>query len=242
VTRRGLAAGALGLGLVACAAVPPTPRGEIIQRLLPSTVKVAAERRGVGVRAASGVAIHAAAAPDHSLVLTTRHPLRGLDDAELYVTPRRGLRRRASVVATSTEADLALLRVDGVRLEPARLGDDGRLGDDVWVVAYPWGRRLTLTGGVVSQVEPSADGDGAEGPALMIDASVSYGASGAGVFEAAGGRLIGLVEGHRTARMHPQDEPKLSLDFPVPGETAVVPVRAIRRFLEQAGYAALLGS
>lgn len=35
----------------------------------------------------------------------------------------------------------------------------------------------------------------------MVDASVSYGASGGGVFDARTGGLIGLVEGYRTARV-----------------------------------------
>ncbi len=237
---RRLAAAAAGLGLLACAAPMPRPKSEVIQRLLPSSVQLTAERRGTRVRAASGVVIHAAAAPDRSLVLTTRHALRGLDDPELYVAPRGGTRRRATVLAVSPDADLALLQVDGVVLPPVSLGDEGRLGDDVWVVAYPWGRRLTLVGGVVSQVEPTTEGEGAQGPTLMIDASVSYGASGGGVFDAATGRLIGLVEGHRTARVNVRDDPKLAVEFPVAGGTRVVPARAIHRFLESAGYAFLL--
>ena len=234
---RRLVACAVGLSLLGCAASLPRAKGEVIQRLLPSSVRVAAERGGAKVRSASGVVIHSAAGPDRSFVLTTRHTLQGLDDVELYVAAegRAGSRRRATVVAVSAEADLALLRVDGVALPPATLGSEGRLGDDVWVVAYPWGRRLTLVSGVVSQVEP-AEGEDGQGATIMIDASVSYGASGGGVYEAATGRLIGLVEGYRTARMNVRGDPKLAVEFPVAGETSVVPARVIRRFIEQAGF------
>jgi len=241
VTVRPLAASAMGLTLLACAAPLPRPKGEVIQGLLPSSVQVTAERRGAKIRVASGVVIHAAARPDRSLVLTTRHTTRGLDDVELYVAAKGHARRRASVVAVSPDADLALLQVDGVVLPPVTLGAESRLGDDVWVVAYPWGRRLTLVGGVISQVEAGADGDGALGATVLIDASVSYGASGGGVFDAATGQLVGVVEGYQTARVQVPGDPRLAVDFPVPGETKVVPARLIRRFLEQAGYASLRG-
>jgi hypothetical protein len=215
-----------------------------VRQLLPSSVQIVAERDGTRLRAASGVVIHSAAEPDHALILTTRHPVQGTDSAEIYAAPggRARARRRATVVAVSRDADLALLRVEGLVLPAVVVGADGRLGEDVWVLAYPWGKRLTLVSGVVSQVEPSAE-PGVEpgrGATVMIDASVSYGASGAGVYEAATGRLIGLVEGFRTARMQVRGDPKLAVEFPVAGETAVVPARAIRRFLEQTPYAHLL--
>jgi len=242
VRARRLAASLLGLGLLACAAAPASPRGEVIQRILPSSVQVVAERRSVKLRSASGVVIQSSADPARSLVLTTRHTLKGLDDVDLYVAPggRSRLRRPATVIAVSSEADLALLRVDGLTLSAAALGSEARLGDDVWVVAYPWGRRLTVVSGVVSQVEPGTEGEDDRGATVMVDASVSYGASGGGVYEAATGRLIGVVEGYRTARMNVRGDPKLAVEFPVPGETSVVPAGIIRRFLEQAGFGSLV--
>jgi serine protease Do len=72
----------------------------------------------------------------------------------------------------------------------------------------------------------------------MIDASVSYGASGGGVFDAATGTLVGIVESYRTARVALPTQPEKTLDLPVPGETTVVGAPAIRRFLETAGVPA----
>lgn len=228
--------------MAGCAAPLARPKDAVIQRILPCSVQVAAERAGTRLRAASGVVIHAETDPPSSLVLATQHTLKGLDDAEIYVAPggRSRLRRPATVIAVSPEADLALLRVEGVTWPAAVIGSEGRLGDDVWVVAYPWGRRLSVVSGVVSQVEPQGDADEARGATLMVDASVTYGASGGGVYEATTGRLIGVVEGYRTARMNVRGDPKLVVDFPVPGGTNVVPARAIRRFLEDAGYGHLL--
>jgi hypothetical protein len=74
----------------------------------------------------------------------------------------------------------------------------------------------------------------------MVDASVSYGASGGGVFEAGTGRLIGLVEGYRTARVSFKGESARYIDVPVPGETYATSLADIRRFLGETGYGALL--
>ena len=53
-----------------------------------------------------------------------------------------------------------------------------------------------------------------------------------------GGRLVGIVEGYRTARVAIDDE--RSFDVPMPGETFVAPVTKVRRFLAEkfAGRAA----
>jgi S1-C subfamily serine protease len=235
-----------------CAAdrVWPPSRERVIQRILPASVQVVLEEGGRRVRSGSGVVIATRPAPERSecLVLTAGHTLTGLTAAqEVSVLLDRhrgqGTRARATVLAQreTDELDLGLLRIEADSCLAARLGIRPDLGDAVWVVAFPWGRNMTLTGGHVSQVdfEGPALGDGA--PRLMVDASVSYGASGGGVFEAATGRLIGLVEGYRTARVSFKGESALRyIDVPVPGETYVTSLDAIRRFLTDAGYAAVV--
>ena len=72
----------------------------------------------------------------------------------------------------------------------------------------------------------------------MVDASVSYGASGGGVYSARTGNLVGLIEGYRTARVSFQvDSHTGQIDVPVPGETYVVSLAQIRRFLAATGDA-----
>jgi hypothetical protein len=95
---------------------------------------------------------------------------------------------------------------------------------------------------VVSQVNGEPVDDPESGARLMVDASVSYGASGGGVFDATTGRLIGLVEGYRTARVSFKgDSSARYIDVPVPGETYVVPLADVRRFLIDSGHAELTG-
>jgi hypothetical protein len=70
----------------------------------------------------------------------------------------------------------------------------------------------------------------------MVDASVAYGMSGSGVFDARRGRLVGLIQGYGTARVSFGQQPPLQyIDVPVPGETHVTSIETIRTFLAGAG-------
>jgi S1-C subfamily serine protease len=221
-----------------CAAVGGADRPSLIRRAVDSTVQLRAEREGGGRRWASGVVV-AADAAGRAWVVTTRHflepPTR--QDIFVYAPGRRG-RARADLLAVSDESDLAVLTVEGIGLPPVSLQDTVRLGDEVWLVSFPWGRRLTVVSGIVSQIAGD-DGDVAfEGAVRLVDAPASQGASGGGVFDAGTGRLVGIVEGYRTARVMLGGAPERSVDIPWPGETSVLGVPAIRRLLQRANVAA----
>jgi S1-C subfamily serine protease len=113
-----------------------------------------------------------------------------------------------------------------------------KLGDEVWVVAYPFGRRRTIVSGVVSQISASAGEAAVEGPARMVDASVSYGASGGGVFDAPTGALVGIIESYRTARMTTGES--RTIEVPVPGETTLISAESVVQFVQAAGFEALV--
>ena len=71
----------------------------------------------------------------------------------------------------------------------------------------------------------------------MVDAPVSYGSSGGGVFDARTGELVGIVETYRTAKITIPDVKDRVIEVPVPGETVLVPAPVIARFLEDFGLA-----
>jgi serine protease Do len=259
VSARGgrLALGLLGVGLLTAGAGCATDhlrlpsRQQVLQRILPATVQISLEQDGRRFRSGSGVVIagRASDAGTECFVLTSGHTLAGLaDPQQIFVLLDRHhgkkTKVRARVLARQDTKDLdfALLQADAPQCVAADLGRAPALGDAIWVVAFPWGREMTLVGGIVSQinVEPSVEGE--PGPRLMVDASVSYGASGGGVFDATTGRLVGLVEGYHTARVaFKNDATGRYIDVPVPGETYVAPLADIRRFLIEAGHAGLLG-
>lgn len=232
----------LSLLVSACASAPGSPeRSEVIRRFLPSTVQLRAERAEGGRRAASGIVLASDLTAKRSWILTTRHFLDpvGRQDVYVSVAGRKG-RVRAEVSTVATDMDLAVIEVSGMALAPVRLKEVVRLGDEVWVAAFPWGRQLTVVSGVVSQLR-AEDGEApVEGIIRMVDASVSYGSSGGGVFDAETGALVGIVEGYRTAQIATPGSPERVLQLPVPGETTVIPCRTILDFLVTSGLEGLV--
>ena len=214
-------------------------RGDALRGILGPSVQLRAESPGVR-RAGSGVVVAADRATGRSWIITTRHLFEPSPLEQLWVVTTDGGRRlRAKVGPTSAETDLAIVEVTERALPVATLRETARLGDEVRVVAFPWGRQLTVVSGIVSQIA-TEEGDevAVEGPVRMVDASVSYGASGGGVFDASTGLLVGIVESYRTARLALPGSPERTLNLPVPGETTVVGAGTIRRFLESAGVPA----
>jgi S1-C subfamily serine protease len=215
-------------------AAPPDRRATL-ERIIASSVQLRGELEGNGRRSGSGVVIASEASPARCWILTTKHLLQPNRPRRiLAIVPGHREPLAVEIVAVSDDLDLAIVTVQGIAPPAVTLKDTTRLGEDVWVVGFPWGRRLTVASGVVSQVG-GADDTHLEGPARMVDASVSYGASGGGVFEAATGALVAIVEGYRTARVTLPHAPESVLHIPVPGETTVVSAAGIRKFLATAG-------
>ena len=243
---RGLTLAGLVIPLASCGiarAWAPTDE-QVLQRILPSAVQVVLEQReGRRFRTASGVIIATRPTPTGTacFVLTAGHTFSGAARGkEVYVIlgfhQGRAAKVQAALLAEreTDDLDLALLRAESDRCTPAIVGRTPILGEWAWVVAFPWGSRLTVARGVVSQLDESDS-------RLMVDASVSYGASGAGVYEARTGSLIGVVEGYGTARVSSQGGGAgWYFDVPVPGQTLVVSLRDIGRFLEDTGHTDLL--
>jgi len=251
---RSLAAGATIVALGAgCVITPPREpsRGDVLDRLLPSAVQIVLEHpEGRRFRTGSGVVIVSRPKGRRSecFVLTSGHTVAGaIGRKAIYLLFGRqrgaGTKESGSVVAyrESADLDVALLRAESDECVPARPAAPPRLGDPIWVVAFPWGRNMMLARGIVSQVNGDGATNSETAPRLMVDASVSYGASGGGVYDARDGGLIGLVEGYRTARVTSQgNEPPWYIDVPMPGQTLVTPLSDIRRFLAETGHAELI--
>lgn len=218
------------LVLVASGCATARPSSDAALRLITgATVSLRVEREPGTRRSATGVAVAVDRDRARTWIVTSRHLFDRADAGPVLVTgaghPRPLVAR---VVGLSADVDLALLEVGAADIPIAALKPVAQLGDEVWVVAFPRGRRATLVGGVISQL--AQDGE-VEGAAAMVDAPVSYGASGGGVFDRSTGQLVAIVEGYRTARVKVTGSPERTVDIPFPGETTVVSAAAIRRFL-----------
>lgn len=222
----------------------------MLERILPSAVQIVLEHpEGRRFRTSSGVVVGArdAGAAQECFVLTAAHTFAGAQGKAVYVVfdshAGAGAKTDARVLAQrETETmDLALLMASAGGCRSARVMRGPVLGEWVWVLAFPWGHRLTLARGIVSQVEMDREAARPRTARLMVDASVSYGASGAGVFEARTGSLVGVVQGYSTAPVSSSGGGSpWYIDVPVPGQTFVTSLRQIRSFLEESGYASLL--
>ena len=215
---------------------------DVIARSLASSVQLFAEREGGVRRSGSGVVL-SADGEGNLIILTAGHLLAPAIPQTVYVAlPGREARVEASILALDTEADVAVLAARDVAATPVEIQISAHLGDDVWVVSFPWGQRGTVVSGRVSQVRGAgANSFPMEGPVGLIDAAVSYGTSGGGVFDADSGRLMGIVRGYRTARLTLPGGSDQVLEFPIAGETTVVPMMAILCTLEQTSLTARAG-
>ena len=105
----------------------------------------------------------------------------------------------ATVVGKDDTSDVAVLKIDATGLTPATVGDSDSLsvGDSVLAVGNPLGELGgTVTSGIVSALNRSVTIQGTSSTNTMsliqMDASVSPGNSGGGLFNM-NGELIGLV-------------------------------------------------
>jgi len=235
---RGLALFALVLAGGGCVSVSPAPdRGDLIRRVLASTVQLRSEREGGIRRAASGVVVATDPGSRRAWIVTVRHFVTPSTPQKVSVQPP-GQKRAVPAIVMSVSADdldLAIIEVEDLDVTPVRLKDTASLGDEVLIVAFPWGRRFTVVRGIVSQVASPEGEELVAGPARMVDASVSYGSSGGGVFDAQSGELVGIVESYRTAKIAIPEMKDRVLEVPVPGQTTVIPAPVILRFIVDSG-------
>ena len=105
----------------------------------------------------------------------------------------------ATVVGEDSTSDIAVLKIDATGLTPATMGDSDALtvGDNVLAVGNPLGELGgTVTSGIVSALNRSvsiqSSGSVNTMSLIQMDASVSPGNSGGGLFNM-NGELIGLV-------------------------------------------------
>ncbi|AGC45187.1 putative lipoprotein [Myxococcus stipitatus DSM 14675] len=225
-------------------------RKERVQRILPHNVRLQVVEGDSVRRSASGVVVGSEQGPEgvvawvvtnaHAVVMSdVKAPvLRVLVDRRSEVETHVG-----QVVATGKvpELDLALVKVPGLALPAVELAEEAELelGEDVVVAASPFGRALSLSGGMVSQVE--WDRESSRPKSVKTDAPIGYGASGGGVYSLESGRLLAIVEGYRTAQVDfAVREESYSFDVPMPGETFAAPSTKVRDFLHAKGFGHIL--
>jgi S1-C subfamily serine protease len=185
---------AFRLGHATSAASVPTPRptatatagpsvSAIFHRVGPSVVVVRA-----GGELGTGVIV-----ADDGTILTANHVVAGAKD--ISVTFADGTKSRAVVASSSPQQDIAALTPAALpgTLVPATLGGGADVGAHVVAIGNPLGLAYSVSSGVVSGLNRTADTNDGRYPGLIqFDASVNPGSSGGPLLDAHG-LVIGIV-------------------------------------------------
>lgn len=181
---------ALSKGVVVCALIV------VVSYWCAASVEEVAEARRVTYKTtpcgdASGTSGEGVAIRD-GVVLTAAHPVFGAGSVSVSLPD--GSRETGEVAFLDLGADLALLRVDGVRSHEAEFGLAG-VGDEVFIAGAPsMSRRATVAKTAEIRIEEVGSSRRISRLGYELDVVVNRGDSGSGVYDGSG-RLIGIIFG-----------------------------------------------
>ena len=124
-------------------------------------------------------------------ILTNNHVIQGAD--EVRVALANGDTPLATVIGTDPETDLAVLKINYIKLPAITLGksDALRVGDVVLAIGNPFGVGQTVTLGIVSATGRSQLGINTFENFIQTDAAINPGNSGGALINAHG-QLVGI--------------------------------------------------
>jgi serine protease DegQ len=182
---------------------------DVVEKVQPSIVTVFTRGDG-GV--GSGVIYR----PDGT-ILTNNHVVAGATEVEIALAD--GNRVPGRVIATDTDTDLAVIRIDRTGLRAAQFQNAlPQVGSLAVALGSPLGFEKTVTAGIVSGVHRQIPGSASETRALVdliqTDAAISPGNSGGAVVDREGNVL-----GISVAYVPPQ-QGAVAVGFAIPAATA----------------------
>lgn len=205
--------------------IPQAPTGTgVTLELLPAGDAALTYSQIYKANAPSIVSINAASGQEYSTgtgvvltrdgyIVTNAHVVAGADLVQVVFSDNHAL--EASLVGFDAAEDLAVLKVDGKDLTPARFGDSGLLeqGDPVAAIGDPLGYRSTITDGIVSALDREVTVDGVTMILIQTSAAINFGNSGGALIN-----QYGQVVGITTVKIVTQDGSAEALGFAIPSQ------------------------
>jgi serine protease Do len=124
-------------------------------------------------------------------ILTNNHVVEDADEVKVSFVDGKTV--NGKVIGTDPKSDLAIVKVDNVDVQAARLGDSEKVAVGEWVIAIgnPFGLDHTVTVGVLSAKNRSGFDSGHYEDFLQTDASINPGNSGGPLVDL-DGEVIGI--------------------------------------------------
>ena len=190
-----------------------TSLAAIVKQVQPSVVTVtvdSAQSSAIG----SGVVVGS-----NGLILTNNHVI-AANNGSVSVRLSSGKTVPATVVATDTTHDLALVQATGLTgLTPVTFGTNSSVavGDTVLAFGAPLGLENTVTSGIVSALDRSVDtGTEKLSGLFQTDAAINEGNSGGALVDTSG-HVIGINVAIATASQ--TDSGSIGVGFSIPADT-----------------------
>ena len=124
---------------------------------------------------------------------TNNHVIEGASKITVRLTT--GEEYEAKLIGTDAQTDVAVVKVEGAKLQPVTYGDSDQLvvGDTAIAIGNPLGELGgTVTNGIISALDREIELENQKMTLLQTNAAINPGNSGGGLFNEQG-QLIGLV-------------------------------------------------
>jgi len=185
--------------------------------VLPSVVSIEASSAAGRTSTGSGFVVR-----EDGYIATNNHVIDGADGS-IKVLFSDGTVVPATVVGSTSDYDLAVLKVDKTGLKPLTLADSDQVvvGDPVIAIGSPLGLDSTVTTGIVSAlhraVTTSSESGGSDAfiDAIQTDAAINPGNSGGPLIDAAG-QVIGINSAIASTATQGTQAGSVGLGFAIP--------------------------
>src|SRR6266508_2184551 len=153
-------------------------------------------------------------------IITNNHVVDQVDEIEVQLSD--GRTKKARLVGSDSQVDLAVLKIDELGVKPLKLGDSDAVqaGDMVLAIGNPFGFEETVTEGIISSKGRPNRVDGF-GDFLQTDAAINPGNSGGPLIN-----LSGAVIGINTAIIS-RTGGSQGIGFAIPSNTVKVALESL---------------